>query len=152
EPPATIRPEVAEAIRGLDAVVIGPGSFYTSIMPPLLVGGVAEALAAVKGPILLIANLVTEGRGMTGFTAGEAVRRIGDTIGRAVDVVLVNDRVPPAAVLARYEVEHKLPLPLGEVPAGCEIIEGDFWRPEIARHDRWRLAYAVWSVLSRRLL
>lgn len=152
EPPATIHPAVAAAIRGLDAVVIGPGSFYTSIMPPLLVQGVAEALGAVRGPILLIANLVTEGRGMAGFTAGEAVRRIAGTIGRPVDVVFANDRLPPASVLARYAAEHKLPLALGDVPEGCEIIEGDFWRPEIARHDRWRLAYAVWCVLARRLL
>ena len=43
-------------------------------------------------------------------------------------------------------------LPTGDVPAGCEVIEIDFWRQEIARHDRWRLAYAVWSVLSKKLL
>ena len=52
-------------------MIIGPGSFYTSLMPPLLVSGVAEALAQVKGPIILIANLLTEGRGMAGFTAGK---------------------------------------------------------------------------------
>jgi uncharacterized cofD-like protein len=152
EPAATIHPAVAEAIRGFDAVIIGPGSFYTSLMPPLLVSGAPEALARVKGPIILIANLLTEGRGMAGFTAGEEVRRISAAIGRDVDVVLVNTRRPPDHVLARYEAEHKAPLPLGDVPANCEVIEADFWRQEIARHDRWRLAYAVWSVLSKQLL
>ena len=58
------------AIRGMDAIVIGPGSFYTSLMPIFLVRGVADALAAVKGPVILIANLLTEGRGMRHFTAG----------------------------------------------------------------------------------
>ncbi len=152
EPPATIHPAVADAIGGFDAVVIGPGSFYTSLMPPLLVQGVAEAIAKVTGPVILIANLLTEGRGMTGFTAGEAVRRVSETIGRKVDVVMVNSGRPPEAVLARYEAEHKAMLPVGDVPDGCEIIEADFWLREIARHDRWRLAYAVWSVLARKLL
>lgn len=152
DPPATIHPAVAEAISGFDAVVIGPGSFYTSLMPPLLVRGVAEAIAKVNGPVILIANLLTEGRGMTDFTAGEAVRRVCETIGRKVDVVMVNSGRPTEAALARYEAEHKAMLPIGDVPDGCEIIEADFWLREIARHDRWRLAYAVWSVLARKLL
>ncbi len=152
DPPATIHPAVAEAIGGFDAVVIGPGSFYTSLMPPLLVRGVADAIAKVNGPVVLIANLLTEGRGMTDFTAGEAVRRVSETIGRKVDVVMVNSGRPTDAVLARYEAEHKAMLPVGDVPAGCEVIEADFWLREIARHDRWRLAYAVWSVLARKLL
>jgi uncharacterized cofD-like protein len=152
EPPPVIHPAVADAIRGFDAVVIGPGSFYTSLMPPLLVSGVAEALTAVRGPIVLIANLLTEGRGMAGFTAATAVQQVSAAINRHVDVVIFNTRRPPDAVLARYEAEHKAMLPLGDVPTTCEVIEADLWRQEIARHDRWRLAYAVWSVLSKRLL
>jgi uncharacterized cofD-like protein len=152
DPPATIHPAVAEAIGFFDAVVIGPGSFYTSLMPPLLVRGVADAIARVNGPVVLIANLLTEGRGMIDFTAGEAVRQVSQTIGRKVDVVMVNSARPTDAVLARYAAEHKAMLPIGDVPAGCEIIEADFWSREIARHDRWRLAYAVWSVLARKLL
>ena len=60
--------------------------------------------------------------------------------------------MPTDAVLGRYEAEHKAMLPVGDVPEGCEIVEADFWLREIARHDRWRLAYAVWSVLARKLL
>ena len=152
DPPATIHPAVAEAIGSFDAVVIGPGSFYTSLMPPLLVRGVAEAIAKVNGPVILIANLLTEGRGMTDFTAGEAVQQVSETIGRNVDVVMVNTGRPTDGVLARYAAEHKAMLPIGRVREGCEIIEADFWLREIARHDRWRLAYAVWSVLARKLL
>jgi uncharacterized cofD-like protein len=64
EPDVSIHPSVAEAIRGFEAVIIGPGSFFTSLMSPVLVRGVKEALADVRGPIILIANLLTEGRGM----------------------------------------------------------------------------------------
>jgi uncharacterized cofD-like protein len=152
EPPASIHPVVADGIRDLDAAIIGPGSFFTSLMPIFLVRGVAEALAAVKGPILLVANLLTEGRGMGGFTAGEAASRISAAIARPVDVVLFNEGQPSAAILQRYAEEHKHPLPLGDLPSGCTLVAGEFWTHGIARHDRRRLAYAVWSVLVQRLL
>jgi hypothetical protein len=47
---------------------------------------------------------------------------------------------------------HKAPLETGDVPSHCEIVTGDFWCRDIARHDRRRLAQAVWAVLARRLL
>jgi uncharacterized cofD-like protein len=152
EPEVRILPAAAEAIARFDAAIIGPGSFYTSLMPIFLVQGAAEALRRVDGPVVLVTNLLTEGRGMTSFTAADAVRMLGDTIGRAVDVVVVNTARPSAATLARYAEEHKAPLELGDVPASCEVVRGEFWCGEIARHDRRRLAQAVWAVLARRLL
>jgi len=152
EPPVSIHPTVARAISEFDAVTIGPGSFYTSLMPIFLVRGVAEALSHMKGPIILIANLLTEGRGMTGFTAADAVARIEEATGRQVDVVITNMKWPSPQVLGRYAQEHKEPLAPGTLPDHCELVGGEFWTSEIARHDRQRLAYAVWAVLSRRLL
>ena len=73
EPSAQIHPAVDAAIREFDAVLIGPGSFYTSLMPIFLVEGVRDALQQVRGPVVLISNLLTEGSGMNGFTAGDAV-------------------------------------------------------------------------------
>ena len=152
DPAPNIHPAVEEAVRTFDAVVIGPGSFYTSLMPILLVRGVAEAVRATKGPIVLVTNILTEGRGMHGFSVGEAARRVGDAIGRSVDVVVANDATPSADVLARYAAENKELLPVGEMPAGCQLVTGHFWQGQIARHARRRLAYAVWSVLAQRLL
>ncbi len=152
EPPVSIHPAVATAVTEFDAVIVGPGSFYTSLMPIFLVRGVAEALAEMKGPIILISNLLTEGRGMAGFTAADAVARIEEAIRRPVDVVIANLKWPSPRVLARYALEHKEPLALGDLPEHCELVGGEFWTSNIARHDRLRLAYAVWSVVSRRLL
>jgi uncharacterized cofD-like protein len=152
EPPVSIHPIVAGAIAEFDAAIIGPGSFYTSLLPIFLVRGVAEALAGMRGPIILITNLLTEGRGMAGFTAADAVSRIEQAIGRRVDAVIINDTWPSREVLARYALEHKEPLQPGNLPEHCEVVAGEFWTSDIARHDRLRLAYAVWSVLSRRLL
>jgi len=151
EPAVPILPQAAHAIERFDAAVIGPGSFYTSLMPIFLVKGAPEAVRAVRGPIVLVTNLLIEGRGMAGFTAADAIRLLGETIGRPIDVVIVNTARPSAATLAKYAVEHKTPLEIGDLPSSCEIVEGDFWCHEIARHDRGRLAHAVWAVLARRL-
>jgi uncharacterized cofD-like protein len=152
EPDVHLHAAAASAIGALDAIVIGPGSFYTSLMPILLVRGAAEAVREVHGPVVLVTNLLTEGRGMWGFTAGEAVRRIGAVLGRPVDVAIVDNSLPSSATLARYLEEHKRPLARGDIPASCEVVEGEFWSTEIARHDRRRLAQAVWAVLAKRLL
>ena len=152
EPEAAIHPAVSAAIRSFDAVIIGPGSFFTSIMPPLLVRGVAEALAEVRGPIVVITNLLTEGRGMAGFTAADAVRWVSTAIRRPVDVVIANTGRPSDETIASYATEHKQPLDVGELPPGCEAVLGHFWQRDIARHDRRRLSFAVWSVLTARLI
>lgn len=152
EPSVAIHPATSAAISSADAIIIGPGSFYTSLMPPLLVEGVPEAIAQVSGPVVFVANLLTEGRGMEDFTAGEAVIRIREAIGRRVDTVIFNTSRPGDDVLERYAAEHKRPLPLGEVPPETEVVQGPFWTGSIARHQRRRLAYAMWGVLARRLL
>ena len=152
EPEVSIHPAVAEAIPQFDAVIIGPGSFFTSLVPPLLVRGVKEALAGMPGPIILIANLLTEGRGMAGFSAGDAARWVSHVIGRPVDVVIANTGRPSEEAVMRYASEHKQPMELGTLDPETEPVLGPFWRSEIARHDRRRLAFAVWTVLSQRLL
>jgi uncharacterized cofD-like protein len=152
EPEVTLHESAARAIPNFDAIVIGPGSFYTSLMPIFLVKGAPEAVQEVKGPVILVSNLLTEGRGMWNFTVAEEVRLMSGALGRPVDVALVNTMLPSEETLSRYRAEHKLPLELGDVPKETEIVEGEFWCGDIARHDRRRLAQAVWAVLARRLL
>src|SRR6185503_10083185 len=139
EPQASIHPAVDEAIRAFDAVIIGPGSFFTSLMPPLLVRGVKEALAEMHGPIILISNLLSEGGGMDRFTAADAAAWVSRTIDRPVDVVIANTSKPSVETLARYAAEGKLPLELGDLDPSIETVAGAFWNTDIARHDRRRL-------------
>ena len=117
EPPVSIHPG-GRRRRSPSSTpsIIGPGSFYTSLMPIFLVRGVAEALARDEGPVILIANLLTEGRGMAGFTAADAVARIEEAIQRPVDVVITNMKWPSPQVLGRYALEHKEPLAPGNLP------------------------------------
>ncbi len=152
EPEVRLHPVVAREIPRFEAAIIGPGSFYTSLRPIFLVKGAPEAIQQVNGPVILVTNLLTEGRGMSNFTAADAVREMSAAIGRPIDVVVVNTAHPSEETLTRYRAEQKGPLQLGEVPSSCELVRGDFWSGEIARHDRRRLAQAVWAVLARRLL
>jgi uncharacterized cofD-like protein len=152
EPEVRLHPSAADAIPRFDAAIIGPGSFYTSLMPIFLVRGAPEAIRQVSGPVVLVTNLLTEGRGMSHFTAGEAVRQMSTAIGRPIDVAIVNTSHPSEETLARYREEHKTPLEIGDMPAASEVVTGRFWCGQIARHDRRRLAHAVWAVLARRLL
>src|SRR3954467_10528054 len=147
-----LHPVVAREIPRFEAAIIGPGSFYTSLLPIFLVQGAPEAIQQVNGPVILVTNLLTEGRGMSNFTAGDAVCAMSTAIGRPIDAVVVNTARPSADTLTRYRAEHKQPLDFGDIPASCEVVRGDFWCGEIARHDRRRLAQAVWAVLARRLL
>lgn len=89
---------------------------------------------------------------MSGFTAADAARWVSSAIHRPVDVVIVNTGRPSPQALASYAAEHKEPLALGPIDASCEVVLGDFWTRQIARHDRRRLSFAVWSVLAQRLL
>jgi 2-phospho-L-lactate transferase/gluconeogenesis factor (CofD/UPF0052 family) len=140
------------SVRSLDAIVIGPGSFFTSLLPIFLVDGCCDAIAEVRGPVIYITNLLTEGQGMAGFTAADAVRQLSTAICRPVDIVIFNSDSPSQRTLERYALEHKTPLARGELPAECQLIEGAFWRRPIARHDRRRLRGAVWAALTDRLL
>jgi uncharacterized cofD-like protein len=152
DPSANIHPSAAAAIRKLDAIIIGPGSFYTSLMPTCLVRGVRETVGQVRGPVIMIANLLTEGSGMRRFTAADGARLIAAQIGRPVDVIIFNTARPPADVLERYAAEDKHPLPLGQVVGCSDVIGAPFWTGTYARHHRRRLAYAIWGVLAKRLL
>lgn len=151
EPDVNIHRNVDAAIREMDAVVVGPGSFFTSLMPIFAVRGVREALADVKGPVVFVANLLTEGQGMQGFTAGDAVRQIEAAVGRPVDAVVFNESHPSAEVMEGYSAEQKGLLPLGDVPERCRLVSGRFWRRGMARHDRSRLGHALWAVLAHSL-
>src|SRR3989442_11650491 len=96
-------------------------------MPIVLVRGVAEALAEMKGPIILVANLLTEGRGMAGFTAADAVTRIEEAIQRRVGVGIVNLKWPAPRVVGRWAPRHKEPPAPGRLPPQCEVVGGEVW-------------------------
>jgi uncharacterized cofD-like protein len=99
-------PEAVEAIREADCIVIGPGSLYTSIMPNLLVKGLAEAIVASDALKLFICNVMTQPGETDGYTVGDHLDAIEAHVGAPLfHGVIVNSGEIPPAVLAKYAEE-----------------------------------------------
>jgi uncharacterized cofD-like protein len=143
----TTLPEVELAILEADLIVLGPGSLFTSTIPPLLVPGVREALARASGLVVYVANIMTEAGETDGLDAFDHVQAVLEHGGRRPDVVIVNDAVLDEHRLARYAAERAEPVRLAlarfaeaGIPVhGLPLLrEGD-----LAQHDSARLAQAL---------
>lgn len=86
-------PDAMDAIKNAGLITVGPGSLYTSLLPPILVNGVADAIAAADAVKVLVCNLMTQ----PGETDGMTARRHLEIIGKYApqirfDFIIVNDQ------------------------------------------------------------
>jgi 2-phospho-L-lactate transferase/gluconeogenesis factor (CofD/UPF0052 family) len=102
DPPAA--PGVLEALAHADAIVIGPGSLYTSIIPNLLIAGVSDAIQASSAIRIYVSNLMTQVGETDGYTAADHVRAILDYLPSpsSVDVCVLNSSSIGMGVAGRY--------------------------------------------------
>jgi Uncharacterized conserved protein len=99
------------AIEEADVILIGPGSLYTSILPNLLVEGVAQAINRARAEKFVIMNLMTEPGETTGYTAYDHLRVLAQYLDlRGFTGVIVNSEPPPPEILARYRAEGSEPV------------------------------------------
>ncbi len=148
EPAAVAADRALAAINEADAICIGPGSFYTSIMPNFLPSGIASAVAASKAPVIFIANLLTEGRGMDKMALSDLLMILEKRIGRRVDGIIANSARPSDKILAAYAAEGKAPLKIDFEDE--RVLRSELWvDANIARHDHDRLAAVVTAMIDR---
>jgi len=151
DPPAVA--EAVTAIRNADLVLLGPGSLFTSLVPNLLVPGVVDALRQRRGPLVFVANLMTQARETVGMSLEDHVSALcRHAPGVTPDVVLANSVPPSAAARARYAAESQEPLVVADdrawpgpgrlLPWPLLAETGD----GLVRHDREALAAAVAQV------
>ncbi len=148
-PPAALR-----AIAEADLVILGPGSLYTSILPNLVVPGVAEALAASPAVKVYVCNVMTQPGETRGYTASDHVRALREHAREgAVDYVLVNVQPVPADLLERYAAEgaHPVRVDRAKVRAlGPQVVEADLlYCQGYVRHDAAKLAAAILRLALR---
>jgi uncharacterized cofD-like protein len=135
-------PEVLQAIAEAELIVLGPGSLYTSVIPNLLVRGVADAVRANRhAPRVYVCNVMTQPGETEGFSASDHVRGLLEQVGPDLFThVLVNTQRPRGrAVLARYEAEGSVPVEpdvdhireLGVTPLEARLISEE----DLVRHD-----------------
>ena len=143
-------PETRAALRAADVVTIGPGSLYTSLLPPVLVNGVAQEIASSGAVKIFVCNLMTQ----PGETDGLSSRRHLEIV-RAhapeidFDYVVVNNSPISEKQLRRYQEEGAEQIGVHgsispETIEGAEVVYGNLLdEGEKVRHHPEKLARAV---------
>ena len=147
-----------EAIRQADLILLGPGSLYTSIIPNLLVDGVADALCRSSALKLYICNIMTQEGETEGYTAADHVAALLKHGGAGmVDVCLANSRPVGEGLVERYRMEDAAPLVVDRdrlAQMGLYLEEAPMARTDgaLARHSEDLLAAAVMEIYCRRAM
>jgi uncharacterized cofD-like protein len=153
DPPAC--PGVLEALMAADAIVLGPGSVYTSIAPNLLVDGVAEAIAESRAIKIYVCNLMTQPGETSGYSAADHLRVVQSYLPpNAIDVCVLNTETIGNGVAERYlssgssfvvfdqDIEHDIRR-AGVIPAAVPLLNSGKVK---ARHDSVALARLIVSL------
>jgi uncharacterized cofD-like protein len=143
--------DALEAIASADLVVLGPGSLYTSVLPGLLVPGVAAALEATAGLRVYVCNVATQPGETEGYTLSEHLSALhAHHVGHLVDVVVANGNFqarPPEATYAQEPVRIDLPPESGPPRlVVADVIDAD----NAHKHDPVKLAATLVRLLEER--
>jgi uncharacterized cofD-like protein len=126
-------------------ILLGPGSLFTSIIPNLLVSGVAEAIENSKATRVYIANLMTQPGETLGYTLSDHVRAIHQhTARKIIDCVVLNDQPLAPEVLRRYKSQGAEPVvidPSELQRMGLQCISDNLLEVHgVVRHNSMRLS------------
>lgn len=145
--------EVIDAIAEADAIVLGPGSLFTSIVPNFLVERIAREVAASSAVKIYVCNVMTQPGETDGMTASDHVEALlENAAARVCDYVVVNDE-PPSKLREAYAREGQIPVTadvdrireLGMTPVRAQMIS----ETVTVRHDPEKLAQQVLGVIDR---
>lgn len=125
-PDPAVPDEVVDAIAAADQVVLGPGSFFTSVLAAAVVPSIRKAIDASSATVVYVANLRADEREVTGYDLGQHVD------------ALIGHGIRPGVVLTQEGG-----LPVGEVPDDVRIVVADVDRPHGLAHDSELLGRAL---------
>lgn len=147
---ATVR--ARKALERADTIIIGPGDLYTSILPCLLVDGIAEAIRSCEGEIIYVCNVMTKHGETDDFAASDFIRELHRYLGRRVDTALVSTSTYLQPLLNAYSEQRAFPVraDLSEVRKLVpRVLPGAFSTTErLIRHDAERVLTAIWPELA----
>lgn len=155
ERPAAL-PAALQAIREADLILMGPGSLYTSVIPNLLVDGIADAVRTSDALKIYICNIMTQDGETEGMTASDHVKALLDHSGPGlVDLCLCNSAPVRPGLVERYREEDAAPIVVDRAAIEALGVEA-VTRPlasetlNYARHSFTRLAEAVMELYNER--
>ena len=150
--PAVVRafPEAIRALLTAELIVIGPGSLYTSIIPNLLVEGIAQAIRASSALCIYVCNIATQEGETDGFTVADHILAIERHAGRRLFQFVLANNAYPDTTGTRTQYVQPAP-PDHEVRQDYEIIETDLTDPRYPwRHSPEKLSRAIELVRLQR--
>lgn len=151
--------EAIDAIMEADAVILGPGSLYTSVIPNLLVKGIASALQKTRGIKIYISNIMTQPGETDGFSVEDHIKAIYKHGGNGIiDYVIVNVGKIDKSLEGKYKDEESHLVKMNESVVnklGVKAIEGDLIsiKNGLIRHNSERLAsILIETIMDKKLL
>jgi len=155
---------VLESIHEADLIVLGPGSLYTSILPNLLVDGVAEAVTESHAAKIYVCNVMTQPGETDGYSVSEHIQALWAHAGNNLfQYCVVNSGGVNEAILDRYRKDGAdlVMVDLSRLKKmGIRLVESDLvevrdrpFQPDsdkwtqVVRHDPDKLAQAVMDIL-----
>lgn len=145
--------EALEAIMEADAIILGPGSLYTSIIPNLLLQGMVDSIAKSRAKKIYVCNVMTQPGETDSYTASRHLEAVeAHSKQGLIDVIVVNDGSIPLFLAKRYEEEGAFPV-LVDLPKlnqmGVKVISGDLIsHQDYVRHNPYSLARIIMEYIS----
>ena len=141
------------ALAAADLIIIGPGSLYTSVLPNLVIGPIANGLRNARALRVYICNVMTQPNETDGYTAQDHLRAIIEHAGLIVDVMVMNGRKPSPSILETYAAMNQFPVAF-DLEAirtlGVTAFFGDIIAEEnYVRHDPAALAQTIFQLYDR---
>lgn len=151
-----VLPEVIDAIKEADLVIISMGSLYTSIMPHLICKEVVQAIRHTKGKVMYLCNAMTQPGETDTFTVSDHLEALEKYLGKhTIDVVVASNTKINPDVLHKYQTtEEKDPVVIDYKQIedmDIELIEGDLLTTEdgTIRHDSMKLSSLIFAYLFK---
>lgn len=148
--PVNCRPteEAIDAIKKADAIVLGPGSLYTSVMPNLLIGKVYQEMIASKAIKIYACNVMTQKGETDEYKASDHLKALVDhTASGIVEYCIINTARIPEELLKKYRSEDSYPvIPDSENlrKMKCKVVEAHIINSkDYVRHDPDKLAKII---------
>lgn len=146
-------PEVIDAIRSADYIIVGPGDLYSSITPNFLVPGVTEALKKSKAKLVFIVNVMTKFGESDNFTANDFIREVEAVIKRRFNYILINNGSVDKKTIKRYQEQKAELVKINKKlkDSGRKYIIENFLSDvgDVVRHDSNKLATAIDKLIRK---
>jgi uncharacterized cofD-like protein len=140
--------QVLKAILEADAVVLGPGSLYTSVIPNLLIPQVAETIALSRAVKIYVCNVMTQPGETDDYAVSDHVKAVLNHTGpNFIHYVIANKEKVSPKLLQRYKTYHQVPVVLDEAEVnalGVKLIKSNLLNHEnYVRHSSEKLGKAI---------